>query len=323
MAISSNIYTDITVAKTDDIVVTTLLNYRRQLIDNFFNRQVFFFMLREKGAVRMEDGGERIVEHLGATDNLTTANYAGFDTIDTTPQETFKIALYEWKQYASSITISRREERQNSGRHRIINLLQARINWAEESIRNKINTDLFATSQANKAIGSLDFIANTGALGQITGTDSDSGFWQGTVTASGSFAGQGLSDMRTLYNTLSSSSGVDAPNMVITTQSVFEFYEGELQPQMRFSDERLADGGFVSLTYKGNPFVFDKACTTGRLYMLNLDFLSLVIDRASNFVPSPFVRPANQDARTSQLLFMGELTTNNRRRQGKLTGITA
>jgi len=69
--------------------------------------------------------------------------------------------------------------------------------------------------------------------------------------------------------------------------------------------------------------VYDDKIATGRLYMLNSKYIHLDIDTESDFTVSPFVKPTNQTARVAQILWMGNVTINNPRRCGKLTGVTA
>jgi hypothetical protein len=57
--------------------------------------------------------------------------------------------------------------------------------------------------------------------------------------------------------------------------------------------------------------------------MLNSNHLELVVMTGRDFAPSEWVKPANQDAKTLNLFFMGNLITNERRKLGALTGLTA
>jgi hypothetical protein len=52
------------------------------------------------------------------------------------------------------------------------------------------------------------------------------------------------------------------------------------------------------------------------IYFLNSEFLSFTLHQRRNFVISSFVSPWDQDARVAQILLAGQLTMNNRRRQG-------
>ncbi len=89
----------------------------------------------------------------------------------------------------------------------------------------------------------------------------------------------------------------------------------------------MANSGFQNLMFKGAPVVFDDdipAGTTagsGRMYMLNTKYLSLVGHSDVWFKPTPFVRPTNQDSVFSQILCYGQLTISNRARQGVLDDI--
>jgi len=83
----------------------------------------------------MVNGGVKIVEPLIYGTNGTVGSYSGTDTISLTAQSGITAAEYDWKQYAASIAITGIEEAQNNGEQEVINLLEAKIMQAEESIR--------------------------------------------------------------------------------------------------------------------------------------------------------------------------------------------
>jgi hypothetical protein len=158
------------------------------------------------------------------------------------------------------------------------------------------------------------------ALGGIAGTGN--AWWQAKVaTSAGSFAAGGIDAMRTKYNDVTR--GADKCDLIITDQTNFERFEKILQPQERFTDATMADGGFQNLKFKGAPVTFDSYCTAGYMYFLNSDYLQLAVHRDANMTTTDFVKPDNQDAKVAQILFMGELTVSNRSRQGLISGFTA
>jgi hypothetical protein len=306
----------------DSVLTTTLANYRETLIDNIFDDFVYLWWMREKGKVRKEDGGTSIVEHLLYEKSTAGGWYTGYDPLDLTPQEGMRPAEFLWRQCAYSITISRLEERMNSGKSRMINLLQAKTYQAENTIKDAIASALFAATRASKAIETLvDLVDSSTTVGGLSRTTYS--WWQSTETASGSFASQGISDMRTLYNTISSSAGKDHPDLIITTRAIYEYYEAALLPQVRYQSLDMADAGFESLRFKGSDIVYDQYATSGVIYMLNSKYINLVIDKETDFVTTPFIKPSNQDGKSAQILFMGNVTVNNPRRLGKLTGVSA
>jgi len=166
----------------------------------------------------------------------------------------------------------------------------------------------------------LSTLVNTGNLGTIAGgTDT---FWQATSTASGAFATQGLTDMQTLFYAISSSSMRDNPTHILTTSTVFQKFEQTRLPLERLQNTSTGTAGFTNLTFKGVPIIYDQYVDSGVLYMLNTNYWDLVVDSATDLVTTPFITPTNQTVKSAFILWRGNQTTNNRRRLGKLTGIT-
>jgi hypothetical protein len=69
--------------------------------------------------------------------------------------------------------------------------------------------------------------------------------------------------------------------------------------------------------------MYDANCTSGALYMFPSKNLYLVLNSNADYKKTEFVKPSDQDALVAQIIVMGQLVTNNRRKLGKLTGITA
>lgn len=314
----------------DSLLTTTLANYQKKMYDNIFDVYPFLSWLngslgtalRGDTVKRVLDGGETIVEHLLYGTNSTAKSYSGAESLDTTLQEGHTIARYNWKQYSASIGITGIERRNNQGESAMINLLGAKATQAEMSLRDKMSVSAFAdgTGNGGKDLTGLNAIVlSSGTLGGIN--SSTYTWWKSTQTVGGSFAAQGLADMRTLFNTLSH--GNDKPNGIFTTQSVYEFYEASLQPQERYINVKAANSGFETLNFKGVPIFFDRDCTSGYLYMLNSKYINFNVHKDADMKTGPFVTPENQDVSTAMILFQGNLSTNNRRKLGVLTGITA
>jgi hypothetical protein len=67
-----------------------------------------------------------------------------------------------------------------------------------------------------------------------------------------------LAQMSSLYNSVSV--GNDHPDLLLTTQTLFEKYEALLQPQLRYTDTKTADAGFQNLLFKAAPVMYDVHC---------------------------------------------------------------
>jgi hypothetical protein len=277
-------------------------------------------MLNEKGRIRMLNGGTKIVEPLVYATNDTIGSYSGYDTISLTPQTGISAAEYDWKQYAGSISISGIEEAKNNGEQEIINLLEAKIMQAEESMREGFNTMFYGDGTGNSSkdwngLGNLVESGNT--VGNINSTTYTywSSYEENTSTA------LTLAQMNTAYNTISV--GNDHPDVVLATQTLYEKYEALLQPNLRYTDTKTADAGFQNLLFKASPVMYDVAAPAGTMFFLNTKYLTLVGHSAKWFQQTEFVRPEDLDARYALIMCYGNLTVRNRKKQGKLTAKTA
>lgn len=306
----------------DALLSTTLANYRSQLTDNVFTARPLTYFLMDKGRIRMLNGGTKIVEPLIYGTNSTVKSYSGYDSVALTAQEGISAAEYEWKQYAASIAISGIEEGKNNGEQEIINLLEAKIMQAEESMRESFNQMFFGDGTGNSGkdwngLGNL--VEASGTVGGINRATAGNEFWQSKEeNTAGALT---LAQMASLYN--STSVGNDHPDMILTTQTLFEKYESLLQPQLRYTDTKTADAGFQNLLFKAAPVTFDVHCTAGVMYMLNSKYLSLVGHSGKWFSQTDFVRTPDVDARYALILCYGNLTCRNAKKQGKLTAKTA
>jgi hypothetical protein len=315
-------------ANFDALLSTTLANYRDKLTDNVFTARPLTYWLSDKGRIRTESGGTKIVEQLIYGQNDTVKSYSGYETLALTPQEGITAAEYDWKQYGASIAISGIEEAKNNGEHAIIDLLEAKIMQAEESLREGFNQMFFGNGTGNSGknwngLGNLIERGNT-----VGGIDSSvvtapgvvgNEFWNSyEENTAGALT---LLQMATAYNSVSV--GNDHPDLILTTQTLFEKYESLLQPQLRYTDTKTAEAGFQNLLFKGAPIMYDVHAPAGTMFFINSKYLKLVGHSDKWFAQTDFVRPENQDARFALIMCYGNLVCSNRAKQGKLTAKTA
>lgn len=303
------------------LLATTFSKYSKNMADNIFQQVPLLAFLALKNQVT-ESGGATLVRPIVYAKNSTATAYASDDVLDTSIQDVFTAAQYQWRQYAASIAIPGRIERQNSGDSQVIDYVTAQIQTAELSIKDKLNTDLWQTSQVGSKITPLQaIVSNTGTVGDVNGGTQT--WWQSTVVSSGSFAARGLSDMRSAWNQINVRNPVGPSDLIISDRASYEAYEATIVPQLRLSDTKMGDLGFENFKYKSATWVFDPAAVSGSIWLLNSKVLELVQHARTMFTLSEWTKPANQDLKVSQILWMGELTTNNRRKMAQLSGVTA
>ena len=291
--------------------------------------------------------------------NNTFKSYAGYDVIDTTPQDGMTTAFEEWSEIGGTISISRKEERQNSGEARIIALLEAKIRQAEMSMRETLNEQLLlGTVESSELVpgnGGLDLnplgwflrkdnTANPTSGGNVGNISASAESWWRHNTAvinSGgidtgnaftlnvsTYAGLKVA-LRRMYNFCGRGSG-GFPNLLVGDQVTFETYENALDVNVRFASTRLGELGFDSVKLRGAEFIWDEvipdvengtaAITQGTVFFLNTNFYKLIIDSQTDVITTPFVTPENQTAKTAKVLFMGNAAVNNLRKHGVVYG---
>jgi hypothetical protein len=323
------------------MLTTTMHNYHKTLTDNIFNGRPLLNYMMSKGRVRKINGGVSIVEPIIYTEGEAGA-YSEWQQLTVTPQEGISAAQFPWRQVYATIAISGLEEAINNGKEQVLSLLEAKVMQAEETLKNRMSKMLYGTQSApdaTKDFLSLDaIIDSTGAIGGINPATSGSEFWKAIETAVGTVDATGLERAMSAAYHSSSDSGSDRVDALFTGQGVYEFYESTLTPQVRYTDTKSANLGFMNLLFKQTPVYWDFDCPSGVMYGINSKYVGLVFHSSRFFAQTPFSKGLSEsiasahatsglasavDARYSFITAYGNLTTRQRRRHFKLTGIVA
>lgn len=324
----------------NELLASTMHNVRAKFTDNIFRKRPLLEHLLSNGRVRIVDGGISIVEPLLYVEG-NADTYGEWDLITVTPVNTLTAAQFPWKQFYATIAISGLEEAQNSGRNARINLVEAKVKQAEQTLRSKLSKMLYGTySSATPANDFYSLATVIDATTPVGGIDpATEAWWASYEAAVGAVDAAGLETaMRTAVMT-TSDNGSDEIDAIFTDPATYAFYESTLTPQVRYTDTSKANLGFRNLLFENAPVMWDADCPAGTMYGINSEYVSLAIHRDRNFEQSPFtdnlagsvagesgagVGSASAtalDARVSFITTYGNLTTNNRRRLFKLTGI--
>lgn len=346
----------------DALLTTTARAMQPRIHDNITRSNKLVAWLTEKGRFRKQDGGERVKVALMHGLNTTADIYSGYGSLDTTPQDGITSAFFDWSQMAVSISISRKEERQNSGSTKLLDLLQTKTTQAEVSARELLNNCLMAgriTASATDGrflarTGRLDSgasgplplaalidgtVARSVSIGNINGANF--AFWRNQLNTSASTTWRGFfGDCVTLYNDCSKGAG-GSPDLIIDDQRTWEQYWNGLSNQERYvvTDQRTIDilGGSDMLKFRGAVRIWDEVVpdvetnaevvdaigtfTTGTSFYINSNAMEWIVDSQTDWITTPFVHPVGQDARVSEMLWMGAMGINNRRKLGVMKSI--
>lgn len=302
-----------------EIVATTLRNRSGKLADNIMNHNALFARLNKKGNVKPADGGREIVEELEYAENGTAGWFSGYEVLDTTPQEVFDAATFDWKQLAGTVTISGLEQIRNSGKERIINLLEKRIKNLEKTLMNSAATAVYANGTTDpKSLGGLQLLIADDPTGSSTVggiNQSTYSFWRNQYSAAAATSsGNVLSRMNSMW--LSCIRGTDKPDMISADSTMYTYFEAALQQYQRFSDASMAEAGFESLKYKTADVFYDDQCPAKHFYFVNTDYIYLRPHAQTQFAADDARKSINQDAMVIPVLWAGNMTCSNRSLQG-------
>lgn len=303
----------------DQVLVTSLADIGTSVTDNVYSSNTLLGLLGRE-AKKTINGGSQIQRPLADEIQDDGGFYLGADTLNTTQSDTLNMVEYKWQNSYEPIQITRDEERQNSGdEHKMIDLLSTKINLSTMAIKRRIEAAMSTPTVGSGNLNDLETIVNTGTLGSINGATNTA--WQATVTSSGAFAAQGLTDMTTNYYAVSGGEQEDNPTHFFTNKTIFQKFEQTRLPQERLSPGGTANAGYEALTFKGKPLTYGNHIGSGLMFGINMNYLEYIVDSETDFITTPFVFPTNQTAKIAFILWRGNLITTNRRRHFKLTDI--
>jgi len=100
--------------------------------------------LKDKGNAEPVSGGYVILEELEYAENGTFMYYSGDEALNVSSSDVLTSASYDWKQAAVAVKINGLELLMNSGREKVIDLLEARVSNAEKTMLNNISTGIYS-----------------------------------------------------------------------------------------------------------------------------------------------------------------------------------
>ena len=309
----------------DSLYTGTWQAVRKQVVDNIFTATPFWYEMYKGDNLEREDGGRFIEEPLMYDKNETVTWLGKGGTISISDTDPLTVSQWNWRNIAGSVVRMWTDDMSNSGVHKKLDLMNAKIENLRLSLVDNLETKLFTAQSGNCMTGLPDIIyaAASGSQTSSPGGLSKSTYpwWENQYdTSSGSFATYGISDMRTMYNNCSI--GNDHPNLLLTTQTVFEYYEAEAEDLRNITNTSAAELGFQSFRYKGANMYFSPQCPAGYMYFLNLKYLKMKIDSKADFDMTEWKYVPNALDRVAQVVTRLELVCRNCRMQGLLASIT-
>ena len=312
-----------------ELVSTTFRKHGKDIKDNVSKNNALLRRLSEKGQTRKEDGGLTIVTPLDYANNSTYQRYSGYDVLNVGASDVITSAEYQWRQIAINVVASGLELRTNSGGSKILNLVKARMKNATRTFKNNFSADLYSDGTLPNQINGIQALISDTGSGTVGGIDASAwAFWRNIVqSAAAPLQGGGaITPSATTIESLmlplhlALVRGDDQPDLWVSDNNYFSFFEQSQTAIKRYTDGDKADAGFVSLKYKKADVIFDggSGIPVNHMYAMNTDYIELVVHSEADLTVMDEMKPYNQDAAVVPILWMGNLVCGNRALQGVL-----
>lgn len=306
------------------LLTTTLDNYKPEIISNIINNHPLLNRLQAKGNIVKASGGATFQEKISYASNGTVQSQGEYDTFNTTPQDVLSTATFAQKIITGTMTMTDLEMKQNSGKEAFINLAEAKKKVLIESMKNYLGSQIYAdgTGSGGKEIGGLQLLIadapTTGTVGAINRANYS--VWQNKLyDFSVESATASSSTIQAAFNTLWTRCQAQAgelPDLIAADSVYFSFFESSLQSVQRITDPSIGALGFSSYKYKNADVFYDPECPASHAYFINTNHVFLKYLGKDLLEVGETMRPVNQNAYVTPIVFTGNMTIDNARVHG-------
>ena len=270
--------------------------------------------------------GSTIELPVNLTDPGGTAWMEMYDTIDTTPADTLRSAVWVMKKLRRAITISDDELTQAmSDPREIVSLVDARSAIEIDNIRNQLEASVFSDGSATsqKELQGLKLAVDDGTVGSINyGGLSRTTYtnWKGNIDTTS--AAVSFSALETAF--VNAVFGPWSPTVAVTTKARYATYAGLVAPSQRIADDKVGYSGFSSgISFNGIPVLHSGQVTASHWYFLCEDVIELIVQEDRDLKVGDFQEVINQDAYSKKIRWNGALIVKQPRANSKLTALAA
>uniref|UniRef100_A0A6M3KAJ2 Putative capsid protein n=1 Tax=viral metagenome TaxID=1070528 RepID=A0A6M3KAJ2_9ZZZZ len=316
-------------SETVDTFFASTWAYRKEkAVEQQWKKTPFFFWMRERDRIEYISGYKRIEVPVEYGDNNTVRWISKGDTVPMTDAEIITLGYEEWKYVSASIIRWFQDDQQNRGKAALMKLADIKLGAAERTLVQEFERVLFADGTGSKEPNGLqNLVAAAPTTGTVHGLNRATYSWwrNQQVTATGSFGTYGISDMRTCLNNILQYADAEVKDIVIlTNQTIFEYYEDECYDMKSLQNTMLADAGFNTLTFKGRPIMWSPFAPSGNMYFLHTGYLKFMCDESYWMDMTDWKQiPDQPNDRVSQIVCVFNMICTRPIVQLVLTGITA
>lgn len=343
------------------LLTSTLFNYNKQLHDQISKRNIIWTKLKEKGLYKPVTGGIAIEENLmyalGGIQYFSGLDVLRRETIDGVTKATYdwtqaagNIQISDEEKFKNKGRAKVLDLLETKIKQAEMGLKE---NWLGDFLQGKERTVTGGGIQTNAvdlvtgATG-LDPLAKliaydptasltVGGINQSTAVTGSTYWWRNkTLNAGGSAvsASAFLNLFTELYMACSNNS-VGSPDIILVDDVTYRLLEQAMRADhreiksyteypdfenFRFKNAMVTWDDRIPNVYSGN---LDTTVATGKgsAFFINSDMMRIRYEENSDFVNTPFMRPVDQLADVSYIIWRGAVTLTNRRAHGVMGNI--
>ncbi len=341
----------------------------RKVVDNSLHNNILALRLMGKAK---RGKGESIKKAIKYTTSGFATSFADLDTFTASQLNTKVRMSYDMRGVRIPVAVSGMEAVANQvSETQVTDLVAEALQESQAELYDALGGYLYGlgTGNSNKDPIGIGAIVDDGTDVATLGTLSRTTYpvLNATRTAATSNL-LSLAQLATLYGAISDGTSSSTPTLMISNITVWNLYESLLTPMVRETytqqgyykvgmgtptrgEGLTATQGFVAVTYKGVPWVYDNKATSQNVFMLNENTIDWYGWDASNtdlgykaiklsssefeslYAESPmsdyhgfnwsgWQKPDNMFGAIAEINLLGNLLSFEPRRNGRLTGVT-
>lgn len=304
------------------------------ITDQVYGSIPLFFRLNAANKKRISGGRHVEAGFITSVYNAGGA-YSGYDTLDTTPQDTIINGGWDHKQYSMANTVSGRELLVCNTELAMADLLATNWEQAAMGLRNILGTDIWGSAVVNtkKVTGLTDVIDDGSVATSYAGLTRASNTYLNSQidTTTGTLT---LASLRTSIG--NATKGGHSTTVIFSRQMQYNRLHALLVANQQYNvqpaghDVQMLSGGATNLAFDNIPWIIDDKVPDGDvssshsgIYGLNETVFELMIAGNTDFSMTDFRVPPNQDAMVAFLLWWGELMCLAPQLQWKMVHVSA
>jgi hypothetical protein len=260
--------------------------------------------------------------------------YSGYDVFASQPINPVVNALLYPANYYTALAISGEEERKNSGNaEKQIDMVRVQMENAKATMQEVMYTDLYSdgslVGERYGIYGLKAVISASNTYANINRATAANAPWRAQIdTSARSIANMKdptntaylPSIMRSMYALCTH--GSISPDTIITTKTLHTLYQDIYGVNSLRGSNAVANLGFGAVEFSpAGAVMFDDNCPAYYMWFLTSSTFAVHVYAGANFdtLEGGWVRPHNQDAKVTQIIWSGQMKCDTPRVNGAYT----